>query len=73
MGSLSVMGRAVYRKPFQPLLSDVYFVDYGDAKDLERELKKLTDLGEDIAAIILERLPAASAAALRRVRGPVDP
>jgi putrescine aminotransferase len=54
MGSLSVMGRAVYRKPFQPLLSDVYFVDYGDAKDLERELKKLVDLGEDIAAIILE-------------------
>jgi putrescine aminotransferase len=54
MGSLSVMGRAVYRKPFQPLLSDVYFVDYGDIKDLERELKKLTDLGEDIAAIILE-------------------
>lgn len=54
MGSLSVMGRAVYRKPFQPLLSDVYFVDYGDIKDLERELKKLTDLGEDIAAVILE-------------------
>ena len=54
MGSLSVMGRAVYRKPFQPLLSDVYFVDYGDIKDLERELKKLLDLGEDIAAIILE-------------------
>ena len=46
--------RSVYRKPFQPLLSDVYFVDYGDIKDLERELKKLTELGEDIAAIILE-------------------
>ncbi len=54
MGSLSVMGRAVYRKPFQPLLSNIHFVDYGDAKDMERELKKLTDLGEDIAAIILE-------------------
>ena len=54
MGSLSMMGRAVYRKPFQPLLSNVHFVDYGDIKDLERELKKLTDLGEDIAAIILE-------------------
>jgi putrescine aminotransferase len=54
MGSLSVMGRAVYRKPFQPLLSNVHFVDYGDAKDLQRELKKLTDLGEDIAAVILE-------------------
>ncbi len=54
MGSLSVMGRAVYRKPFQPLLSGIHFVDYGDIKDLEREMKKLVDLGEDIAAIILE-------------------
>jgi putrescine aminotransferase len=54
MGSLSVMGRAVYRKPFQPLLSGIHFVDYGDIKDLEREMKKLLDLGEDIAAIILE-------------------
>ena len=54
MGSLSVMGKAIYRKPFQPLLEDVFFVDFGDAKDLERELKKLDDLGEDIAAVILE-------------------
>ncbi len=54
MGSLSVMGRAVYRKPFQPLLSDVHFVDFGDAKDLERELKKMRDTGQDIAAVILE-------------------
>ncbi len=54
MGSLSVMGKAVYRKPFAPLLEDVFFVDYGDIKDLERELRKLDALGEDIAAIILE-------------------
>jgi putrescine aminotransferase len=54
MGSLSVMGKAVYRKPFAPLLEDVFFVDFGDAKDLEREFKKLDDLGEDIAAVILE-------------------
>jgi putrescine aminotransferase len=54
MGSLSVMGKAVYRKPFAPLLEDVFFVDYGDIKDLERELRKLEALGEDIAAIILE-------------------
>ena len=54
MGSLSVMGRAVYRKPFEPLLSHVHFVDYGDFKDLERELRKLTSLGDEIAAIILE-------------------
>ncbi|MBM3859879.1 MAG: putrescine aminotransferase [Verrucomicrobia bacterium] len=54
MGSLSVMGRAVYRKPFHPLLPNMHFVDFGDAKDLERELKKLHDLGEDIAGVILE-------------------
>lgn len=54
MGSLSVMGRAVYRKPFQPLLSNIHFVDFGDIKDLHRELKKLAELGEEIAAIILE-------------------
>jgi putrescine aminotransferase len=54
MGSLSVMGRAVYRKPFEPLLRHVHFVDFGDAKDMERELKKLVDLGEDIAGVILE-------------------
>jgi putrescine aminotransferase len=68
------MGRAVYRKPFQPLLSDVYFVDYGDIKDLERELKKLMDLGEDIAAMILEPVQGEAGAVvpppgyLRRVR-----
>lgn len=54
MGSLSVMGRAVYRKPFEPLLRHTHFVDFGDAKDMERELKKMAELGEDIAAVILE-------------------
>jgi putrescine aminotransferase len=74
MGSLSVMGRAVYRKPFHPLLPDIFFVDFGDAKDLERELKKLNDLGEDIAAVILEPVQGEAGAVappegyLRRVR-----
>ena len=54
MGSLSVMGKAIYRKPFEPLLEDTFFVDFGDAKDLEKDLKKLDDLGEDIAAVIVE-------------------
>jgi putrescine aminotransferase len=54
MGSLSVMGRAVYRKPFEPLLAHIHFVQFGDARDMERELKKLADLGEDIAGVILE-------------------
>jgi putrescine aminotransferase len=54
MGSLSMMGKAIYRKPFEPLLEDVFFVDYGDARDLAKELRKLDDLGEDIAAFIVE-------------------
>jgi len=54
LGALSVMGKAIYRKPFQPLLEDVYFADFGDAKDLERELRKRRELGEEVAAVILE-------------------
>lgn len=74
MGSLSVMGRAVYRKPFHPLLPDIFFVDYGDIKDMERELRKLHDLGEDIAAIIMEPVQGEAGAVvppegyLRRIR-----
>jgi putrescine aminotransferase len=54
MGALSVMGKAMYRKPFQPLLEDVYFADFGDIKDMEREFRKRRDLGEDLAAAIVE-------------------
>ena len=74
MGSLSVMGRAVYRKPFEPLLGHVHFVDFGDAKDLERELRKLSSLGDEIAAVILEPVQGEAGAIvppddyLRRVR-----
>lgn len=54
LGALSVMGKAIFRKPFQPLLEDVYFANFGDARDMEREFKKRHDLGEDVAAAILE-------------------
>ena len=54
MGSLSCIGKAVYRKPFEPLLEDVYFAEFGDAKDIERTFKKCAGLGLDIAAVILE-------------------
>ncbi|MCE9614514.1 MAG: putrescine aminotransferase [Lentisphaerae bacterium] len=54
LGALSVMGKAIYRKPFQPLLEDIYFADYGDVKDIEREFRKGQELGEEIAAVILE-------------------
>jgi putrescine aminotransferase len=54
MGSLSVMGKHVYRRPFEPLLPHVHFVPFGDTKSLEQEFKKLKTVGEDIAALILE-------------------
>jgi putrescine aminotransferase len=48
LGSLSVTGRQVFRRPFQPLLQDVTFVPYGDAAAIERALTGET------AAVILE-------------------
>lgn len=54
IGALSVMGKAHYRKPFQPLLEDVYFADFGDANDIAHEFRKRQELGDEIAAVILE-------------------
>lgn len=54
MGSLSLLGKASYRKPFEPLLDGVHFVPFGSAQALEDELKKLRALGVEIAAFIVE-------------------
>lgn len=47
MGSLSVTGRDLFRRPFEPLLAAT-FVPYGDAKALEKAID------ERAAAVILE-------------------
>lgn len=47
MGSLSVTGREVYRRPFEPLLNDVEFLPFGDINALER-------IDEKVAAVISE-------------------
>jgi len=54
MGSLSVMGKHIYRRPFEPLLPEIHFVPFGDAKALEDEFKKLNEVGDDASALILE-------------------
>lgn len=54
MGSLSLLGKASYRKPFEPLLANIHFVPFGNAKALEEELKKLKSLGMEIAAFVVE-------------------
>ena len=53
-GALSIMGKAEYRHPFEPLLEDVYFVPFGDADAVEEELRRAHLVGHDIAAVIVE-------------------
>ena len=54
MGSLSLMGKASFREPFQSGLQDVRFVPYGDADALEDELERCDAVGVHIAGVVLE-------------------
>jgi putrescine aminotransferase len=54
MGSLSLMGKASFREPFQSGLQDVRFVPYGDAAALEDELRRCDAVGTHIAGVVLE-------------------
>jgi putrescine aminotransferase len=53
-GSLSLMGKGEYRKPFEPMLEDVFFVPFGNASAVEHELKKAEAVGHDIAGVVVE-------------------
>jgi putrescine aminotransferase len=54
MGSLSLMGKASFREPFQSGLQDVRFVPYGDADALEDEFRRCDAVGVQIAGLVLE-------------------
>jgi len=54
MGSLSLMGKASFREPFQFGLQDVRFVPYGDADALEYEFQRCKAVGVRIAGVVLE-------------------
>jgi putrescine aminotransferase len=54
MGSLSLMGKASFREPFQSGLQDVRFVPYGDADALEAEFCRCEAVGIRIAGVVLE-------------------
>jgi putrescine aminotransferase len=54
MGSLSLMGKASFREPFQQGLQDVRFVPYGDSDALEYEFKRCEEVGVGIAGVVLE-------------------
>jgi putrescine aminotransferase len=53
-GSLSLMGKAEYRVDFEPLLQDVFFVPYGDATAVAKELEKAEAVGMGIAGVVVE-------------------
>ncbi len=54
MGSLSLMGKASFREPFQQGMQDVRFVPYGDADALEDEFRRCDAVGVRIAGVVLE-------------------
>ena len=53
-GSLSLMGKAKFRRPAMPLLGNVYHVPYGDADAVEQQLRIAQEVGNDIAAVVME-------------------
>jgi putrescine aminotransferase len=54
LGSLSLMGKASFRAPFQSGMQDVRFVPYGDADALETEFERLEAVGVAVAGVVLE-------------------
>lgn len=53
-GSLSLMGKAKFRKPAMPLLSNVFHVPFGDANAVEQQLRIAREVGNEIAAVVME-------------------
>ena len=53
-GSLSLMGKAKFRKPAMPLLPNVYHVPFGDADAVEQQLRIAREVGNEIAAVVME-------------------
>jgi len=54
IGATSVSGKAKFRTPFLPMVQQVAHVNYGDISDLQSTIEKLTSVGEQIAAVIME-------------------
>jgi putrescine aminotransferase len=54
MGSLSLMGKASFRVPFESGLQDVRFVPYGDADALDQQMSILEAVGQLPAAMVVE-------------------
>jgi putrescine aminotransferase len=53
-GSLSLTGKAVFRRPALPLHNNIYHVPFGDADAVEQQLRIAREVGNDIAAVVME-------------------
>lgn len=53
-GSLSLTGKAMFRKPALPLHDNIYHVPFGDADAVEQQLRIAREVGNDIAAVVME-------------------
>lgn len=53
-GSLALTGKAVFRRPAMPLHPNIYHVPYGDADAVEQQLRIACEVGNDIAAVVME-------------------
>ncbi|MEB3100844.1 putrescine aminotransferase [Ferviditalea candida] len=54
LGSLSATAKAVFRKPFLPLINGFRHVPYGDIEMMRKTMESCALVGEDVAAVILE-------------------
>lgn len=54
LGSLSATAKAVFRKPFLPLINGFRHVPYGDIEMMRKTMEVCATVGEDVAAVILE-------------------
>src|SRR6266704_3174450 len=53
-GSLALTGKAIFRRPALPLHNNVFHVPFGDADAVEQQLRIAREVGNDIAAVIME-------------------
>ena len=53
-GALALTGKAIFRRPAMPLHNNVFHVPYGDADAVEQQLRIAREVGNDIAAVIME-------------------
>jgi putrescine aminotransferase len=54
LGSLSLIGKKVFREPLMPLLDGIQHVPFGDADSVEQLLAAAKTVGQDIAGVVVE-------------------